>query len=58
MYGARPISKWMQKYVLTVLSEMVVNGEAGEGSTISIDATDDKKQLKYLVLRKEEMTQP
>jgi ATP-dependent Clp protease ATP-binding subunit ClpA len=53
VYGARPISKWMQKYVLTVLSEMVVSGEAGEGSTISIDATYDKKQLKYQALQKE-----
>ena len=40
----------MQKNVMTVLSQMLVKGEAGEGSTISIDATDDKKGLKYDVV--------
>ncbi|XBI62810.1 hypothetical protein VPH35_043351 [Triticum aestivum] len=50
MYGARPIRRWVQKNVMTAISEMLVKGEAGEGSTISIDATDDKKGLKYEVV--------
>ncbi|KAK1661960.1 hypothetical protein QYE76_050119 [Lolium multiflorum] len=50
MYGARPIRRWVQKNVMTVLSQMLVKGEAGEGSAISIDATDDRKGLKYEVV--------
>ncbi|KAM0851952.1 hypothetical protein ACQ4PT_052085 [Festuca glaucescens] len=50
MYGARPIRRWVQKNVMTVLSQMLVKGEAGEGSTISIDAADDRKGLKYEVV--------
>ncbi|VAH57300.1 unnamed protein product [Triticum turgidum subsp. durum] len=50
MYGARPIRRWVQKNVMTVLSRMLLKGEAVEGSTIVIDATDDKTGLKYEVL--------
>ena len=46
MYGARPIRRWVERNVITMLSEMLVKGEAGEGSTIFINATDDKKGLK------------
>ncbi|CAN6251805.1 unnamed protein product [Urochloa humidicola] len=52
MYGARPIRRWVQKNVMTKLSEMLIKGEVDEGSTISIDATDDKKALKYEVAKK------
>ena len=50
MYGARPIRRWVQENVVTMISEMLVKGEAGAGSRISIDATDDKG-LKYEVVR-------
>lgn len=52
MYGARPIRRWVQKNVMTKLSEMLIQGEVDEGSTVSIDATDDKKALKYEVAKK------
>ncbi|XP_020173561.1 chaperone protein ClpB1 [Aegilops tauschii subsp. strangulata] len=52
MYGARPIRRWLQKNVMIKLSQMLVKGEASEGSTISIDATDDKKKLKFEVVKK------
>ncbi|VAI22772.1 unnamed protein product [Triticum turgidum subsp. durum] len=52
MYGARPIRRWLQKNVMIKLSQMLVKGEASEGSTISIDATDDKKKLKFQVVKK------
>ena len=51
MYGARPIRRWVERNVITMLSEMLVKGEAGEGSAIFIDATDDKKGLKYEVVK-------
>ncbi|KAL6651602.1 hypothetical protein ACP70R_010527 [Stipagrostis hirtigluma subsp. patula] len=46
-YGARPIRRWVQKNVMTKVAEMLIKGEVGEGSSIFIDATDDKKALKY-----------
>ncbi|KAM0836161.1 hypothetical protein ACQ4PT_062474 [Festuca glaucescens] len=49
MYGARPVRRWVQNNVMTTLSEMLVKGEVCEGSEIFIDATDDKKGLKYQV---------
>uniref|UniRef100_A0ACD5XAK8 Uncharacterized protein n=1 Tax=Avena sativa TaxID=4498 RepID=A0ACD5XAK8_AVESA len=52
MYGARPIRRWLQKNLMTVISEMLVKGEAGEGSTISVDATEDNKGLRYEVVKK------
>jgi hypothetical protein len=52
MYGARPIGRWVHKNVMTKLSELLVKGDAGEGSIVSIDATADKKGLKYSVAKK------
>lgn len=50
MYGARPIRRWVQKNVITELSELLVHGEIGEGSTIRVDAQDEKV-LKYEVVK-------
>ncbi|XP_071676683.1 chaperone protein ClpB1-like [Lolium perenne] len=58
VHGARPIKRWMKKNVTTVLADMLVNGEACRGSTISIDAADDKTGLKYQVMTKQEVTDP
>jgi hypothetical protein len=58
MYGARPIRRWVQNNVMTVISEMLIKKEATKGSTISIDASDDKKRLKYDVLKKEVVDPP
>lgn len=49
--GARPMRRWVEKNVTTVLSNMLVNGEACEGSTISIDAADVNRGLRYHVLK-------
>ena len=51
VYGARPIKRWMKKNVTRVLVDMLVNGEACQGSVISVNATDDKKGLKYQILK-------
>ncbi|CAM0878258.1 unnamed protein product [Alopecurus aequalis] len=53
MYGARPIRRWVQNNVMTVISEMLIRKEATKGSTIFVDATDDEKELKYDVVKKE-----
>ncbi|CAN6278763.1 unnamed protein product [Urochloa humidicola] len=51
LYGARPIRRWLQKNVMTKLSEMLVRGEVDAGTTITIDASEDKKDLKYEVVK-------
>ncbi|TVU29821.1 hypothetical protein EJB05_21408 [Eragrostis curvula] len=50
LYGARPIRRWLQKNVMTKLSEMLVKGEVNADTSIIIDASEDKKDLKYLVV--------
>ncbi|XBI76442.1 hypothetical protein VPH35_069681 [Triticum aestivum] len=50
--GTRPMRRWVEKNVMTILSNMLVNREACEGSTISIDAADDNRGLKYQILKK------
>ncbi|XP_048543273.1 chaperone protein ClpB1-like [Triticum urartu] len=53
--GARPIRRWMHNHVITILSDMLVDGEACAGSTISIDAAvDDKSGLTFQVLKKQQ----
>jgi ATP-dependent Clp protease ATP-binding subunit ClpA len=34
LYGARPIRRWLQKNVMTRLSEMLVKGEVDAGTTL------------------------
>jgi ATP-dependent Clp protease ATP-binding subunit ClpB len=56
-YGARPIRRWVQKNVMTKLSEMLIKGEVDAGSTISIDATVDNKSLRYEVTKRPQQQQ-
>jgi ATP-dependent Clp protease ATP-binding subunit ClpA len=57
-YGARPIKRWIEKNIMTTICKMLVNGEASEGSTISIDSTCDKKGLKYQLEKKKNVKNP
>ncbi|CAD6244483.1 unnamed protein product [Miscanthus lutarioriparius] len=50
-YGARPIRRWLQKNVMTKLSEMLFKGEIDADTAVIIDACDDKKCLKYEVVK-------
>jgi ATP-dependent Clp protease ATP-binding subunit ClpA len=43
MYGARPIKRWVEKNVMTMLCDMLIKEEAMKGSNISIEARDDNK---------------
>jgi ATP-dependent Clp protease ATP-binding subunit ClpA len=52
MYGARPIRRWVENNVMTIISEMLIKKEASKCSTIYIDATDDKEGLKYDVVKR------
>ncbi|CAN6278759.1 unnamed protein product [Urochloa humidicola] len=50
LYGARPIRRWLQKNVMTKLSEMLFKGEIDVDTTVIIEASEDKKDLKYEVV--------
>ena len=51
LYGARPIRRWLQKNVMTKLAEMLIKGEIDGETTVIIDASGDKKDLKYKVVK-------
>ncbi|KAL6634505.1 hypothetical protein ACP70R_027176 [Stipagrostis hirtigluma subsp. patula] len=51
LYGARPIRRWLQKHVMTKLSEMFFKGEVDVDSTVMIDASEHKKDLKFQVFK-------
>ncbi|PAN06347.1 hypothetical protein PAHAL_1G257900 [Panicum hallii] len=51
LYGARPIRRWLQKNVMTKLAEMLFKGEIDGKTTVIIDASEDKKDLKYKVVK-------
>ena len=51
LYGARPIRRWLQKNVMTKLAEMLIKGEIDGETTVIIDASEDKKDLKYKVVK-------
>ncbi|MCR5526874.1 MAG: ATP-dependent chaperone ClpB [Lachnospiraceae bacterium] len=42
IYGARPLKRYMQKNVETLSARLILQGEAGAGDTIIIDAADNK----------------
>jgi ATP-dependent Clp protease ATP-binding subunit ClpB len=39
-YGARPVKRFVQKYVETELGRMIIKGQVGEGDTALIDADE------------------
>nr|QZA76098.1 HSP100.4 [Aeluropus littoralis] len=55
LYGARPLKRWLQKNVMTKLSEMLVRGQIDADTTVIIDATEDRKDLKYEVVKNRAM---
>ena len=49
VYGARPLKRYLQKYVETAAARIIVSGEISEGDTIVVDVEDGK--LKASVLK-------
>ena len=41
IYGARPLKRYIQKYVETLSAKLILSGEVGEGDTIRIDVGED-----------------
>lgn len=41
VYGARPLKRYLQKYVETLAAKCILSNEVGEGDTIILDVEDD-----------------
>ncbi len=44
-YGARPLKRYIQKYVETMAAKLILGGDVREGSTILIDVSPDGEKL-------------
>ena len=40
MYGARPLKRYLQKYVETLVARLILEGNVGRGDIITIDVVD------------------
>ena len=40
VYGARPLKRYVQKYVETLTARLILEGNVSQGDTITIDLTD------------------
>ena len=41
MYGARPLKRFVQKYVETLSAKLILSGNVHQGDTILIDRSQD-----------------
>ncbi len=46
VYGARPLKRYMQKYVETLAAKLILGGEISTGETIVIDVSGDKLEAR------------
>ncbi|MSQ78968.1 MAG: ATP-dependent Clp protease ATP-binding subunit [Flavobacteriaceae bacterium] len=53
-YGARPLSRAIQKYLEDSVAEEMLRAEITEGDTIGVDHEKDAEELKITVLKKKE----
>jgi ATP-dependent Clp protease ATP-binding subunit ClpB len=45
VFGARPVKRYMQKFIETEIGKRIINGEAGDGKNIYIDVVDDMLKI-------------
>jgi ATP-dependent Clp protease ATP-binding subunit ClpB len=45
-FGARPLKRVIQKYIINALSEKLLTGEIGEGNTVEI-GTDHRGMIEF-----------
>ena len=41
LYGARPVKRYLQKYVETALAEMLIRGDCKDGDLVTADASEN-----------------
>jgi len=46
LYGARPLRRYLEKYVVTNLSKMIISGELPDHSQVSVELSDSKLHFK------------
>ena len=46
MYGARPLKRYLQKYVETLAAKLILEGNVGSGDTIIIDEKDGELNIR------------
>jgi ATP-dependent Clp protease ATP-binding subunit ClpB len=56
-YGARPLKRVIQKYVINILSEKILSGEIGEGETVKI-GTDHRGMIEFVTKVKPDVVHP
>ena len=42
VYGARPLKRYLQKYVETLAAKCILSGQVGAGDTIVLDVAQDQ----------------
>ncbi|MGI6711952.1 MAG: ATP-dependent chaperone ClpB [Bacillota bacterium] len=45
VFGARPVKRYMQKFIETEIGKMIIKGEVTEGKNISIDFLDERLKI-------------
>lgn len=45
VFGARPVKRYMQKFIETEIGKMIIKGDVVEGSSINIDYLDDELKI-------------
>ncbi|MCX7842415.1 MAG: ATP-dependent chaperone ClpB [Clostridia bacterium] len=45
VFGARPVKRYMQKFIETEIGKKIISGEVGEGKKINIDALDNMLRI-------------
>uniref|UniRef100_A0A0D6QTR9 Clp R domain-containing protein n=1 Tax=Araucaria cunninghamii TaxID=56994 RepID=A0A0D6QTR9_ARACU len=58
VYGARPLRRWLERKVVTHLSQMLISGEIDENCTVFIDAAPGQNVLSYQVERNGGLVNP
>ncbi|XP_057823315.2 chaperone protein ClpB1 isoform X2 [Cryptomeria japonica] len=58
VYGARPLRRWLEKKVVTQLSQMLISGEIDENCTVFIDAIPEQSRLSFHVDRNGGLVNP
>ena len=48
VYGARPLKRYLQKYVETLAAKIILSGDISQGDRIQIDEVDNSLQAKIL----------
>jgi len=52
-YGARPIKRWVERYVTTELSRLIISGALPDDSDVQVNVNEGKTKLSFSVKRKQ-----